>query len=77
MPNYFNSLSLRDQLAQLGKCEFMEHSEFADEANYLRGKKLVVVGGGWLGITVAKKFDLMDDFHCTLVDPKEYFEDNT
>ena len=39
--------------------------------------RVVVVGGGWLGITVAKKFDLMDDFHCTLVDPKEYFEDNT
>ena len=35
MPNYFNSLSLRDQLAQLGKCEFMDLSEFADEANAL------------------------------------------
>ena len=50
MPNYFNSLSLRDQLAQLGKCEFMDLSEFADEANYLRGKKLVVVGCGSQGL---------------------------
>ena len=50
MANYFNSLSLRDQLAQLGKCEFMDLSEFADEANYLKGKKLVVVGCGSQGL---------------------------
>ncbi len=28
MANYFNTLSLRDQLDQLGKCRFMDSSEF-------------------------------------------------
>ena len=28
MSNYFNQLSLRDQLHQLGQCRFMEASEF-------------------------------------------------
>lgn len=50
MANYFNSLSLRRQLEQLGKCEFMDPAEFADEANYLKGKKLVVVGCGSQGL---------------------------
>ncbi len=50
MANYFNTLSLREQLAQLGKCEFMDPAEFADEANYLKGKKLVVVGCGSQGL---------------------------
>ena len=49
MANYFNSLPLRQQLAQLGKCEFMDPAEFSDEANYLKGKKLVVVGCGSQG----------------------------
>ena len=50
MANYFNTLSLRQQLAQLGQCEFMDPAEFADEANYLKGKKLVVVGCGSQGL---------------------------
>ncbi|MFT5013690.1 MAG: ketol-acid reductoisomerase [Patiriisocius sp.] len=50
MANYFNSLSLREQLAQLGKCEFMALSEFADGAGYLKGKKLVIVGCGAQGL---------------------------
>ncbi|MBT4163056.1 MAG: ketol-acid reductoisomerase [Gammaproteobacteria bacterium] len=50
MANYFNSLSLRQQLAQLGKCEFMDPAEFVDEANYLKGKKLVVIGCGSQGL---------------------------
>lgn len=50
MANYFNSLSLRQQLEQLGKCEFMDPAEFADEANYLKGKKLVVIGCGSQGL---------------------------
>jgi ketol-acid reductoisomerase len=50
MANYFNTLSLRQQLAQLGKCEFMDPAEFADEANYLEGKKLVVIGCGSQGL---------------------------
>lgn len=50
MANYFNSLPLRLQLAQLGKCEFMDPAEFADGANYLKGKKLVIVGCGAQGL---------------------------
>jgi ketol-acid reductoisomerase len=50
MANYFNSLTLREQLEQLGKCEFMDPKEFTDEANYLKGKKLVVVGCGSQGL---------------------------
>ena len=48
MANYFNTLNLRQQLAQLGKCRFMTRDEFADEASYLKGKKVVIVGCGAL-----------------------------
>jgi ketol-acid reductoisomerase len=37
MANYFNSLPLR--LQQLGVCEFMDQSEFADGIKALKGKK--------------------------------------
>jgi ketol-acid reductoisomerase len=37
MGNYFNSLSLRQQLEQLGVCEFMDQSEFADGVSALKG----------------------------------------
>lgn len=50
MANYFNSLSLRDQLAQLGKCRFMDKAEFADGVNALKGKKIVIVGCGAQGL---------------------------
>jgi ketol-acid reductoisomerase len=50
MANYFNTLPLREQLAQLGKCEFMSPSEFSDGANYLLGKKLVIIGCGSQGL---------------------------
>ncbi len=50
MANYFNTLSLRDQLAQLGKCRFMEASEFADGVSALKGKKIVIVGCGAQGL---------------------------
>ena len=50
MANYFNTLSLRDQLAQLGQCEFMHASEFSDGVSALKGKKLVVVGCGSQGL---------------------------
>ncbi|GAB5413045.1 MAG: ketol-acid reductoisomerase [Congregibacter sp.] len=48
--NYFNTLPLRLQLAQLGKCRFMDSSEFADGVEKLRGKKLVIVGCGAQGL---------------------------
>ncbi len=48
--NYFNSLPLREQLAQLGQCEFMDPSEFTEGVDVLRGKKLVIVGCGAQGL---------------------------
>mgnify|MGYP001061481408 FL=1 len=50
MANYFNSLSLRDQLTQLGKCRFMEPAEFSDGVTALKGKKIVIVGCGAQGL---------------------------
>ncbi len=50
MTNYFNTLSLRDQLAQLGKCRFMDASEFSDGIGVLKGKKVVIVGCGAQGL---------------------------
>ena len=50
MANYFNTLALREQLAQLGKCEFMDQAEFSDGVSYLAGKKLVVIGCGSQGL---------------------------
>jgi len=48
--NYFNTLPLRLQLQQLGKCRFMDRSEFADGVDKLRGKKMVIVGCGSQGL---------------------------
>ena len=50
MSNYFNTLALRQQLEQLGKCRFMEASEFEDGVNALKGKKIVIVGCGAQGL---------------------------
>ncbi len=50
MANYFNTLSLRDQLTQLGKCRFMEADEFSDGVSALKGKKIVIVGCGAQGL---------------------------
>ncbi len=50
MTNYFNTLSLRDKLTQLGKCRFMENGEFADGVSVLKGKKIVIVGCGAQGL---------------------------
>jgi len=50
MANYFNTLNLRNQLAQLGKCRFMARDEFADGASFLKGKKVVIVGCGAQGL---------------------------
>ncbi|MEM6515857.1 MAG: ketol-acid reductoisomerase [Bacteroidota bacterium] len=50
MSNYFNTLPLREQLAQLGKCRFMDASEFENGVNALKGKKIVIVGCGAQGL---------------------------
>jgi ketol-acid reductoisomerase len=50
MANYFNTLPLREQLNQLGVCEFMDRSEFANGVEALKGKKIVIVGCGAQGL---------------------------
>lgn len=50
MANYFNTLPLRIQLEELGKCRFMDRSEFADGCDFLKGKKIVIVGCGAQGL---------------------------
>ncbi|WP_299433057.1 ketol-acid reductoisomerase [uncultured Maribacter sp.] len=50
MANYFNTLSLRDKLTQLGKCRFMESTEFSDGVSALKGKKVVIIGCGAQGL---------------------------
>ena len=50
MTNYFNTLSLREQLAQLGKCRFMDPSEFSDGVKALKDKKIVIIGAGAQGL---------------------------
>ena len=49
MSNYFNSLPLRTQLQELGKCRFMDPSEFEAGVAPLAGKKLVIIGCGAQG----------------------------
>ncbi|MDT8399976.1 MAG: ketol-acid reductoisomerase [Pseudomonadales bacterium] len=48
--NYFNTLPLRLQLDQLGKCRFMDKSEFSNGIDKLRGKKIVILGCGAQGL---------------------------
>jgi ketol-acid reductoisomerase len=50
MANYFNSLSLREQLAQLGKCRFMKREEFSDGCNFIKDWNIVIVGCGAQGL---------------------------
>ena len=50
MANYFNQLSLRQQLHQLAQCRFMESSEFEEGITALKGKNIVIVGCGAQGL---------------------------
>ncbi len=50
MANYFNTLPLREQLAELGKCRFMHLDEFDEGVDALRGKKMVIIGCGAQGL---------------------------
>ncbi len=50
MENYFNTLSLRNQLAQLGKCSLMDPAEFNGGVAALENKKIVIVGCGAQGL---------------------------
>jgi ketol-acid reductoisomerase len=48
--NYFNSLPLRLQLEELAKCRFMEAEEFSQGVDYIRDKKIVIIGCGAQGL---------------------------
>ena len=50
MSNYFNSLPHRIKVQELGKCDFMQNSEFADGVNQLLNKKIVIIGCGAQGL---------------------------
>ncbi|NND61701.1 MAG: ketol-acid reductoisomerase [Flavobacteriaceae bacterium] len=50
MENYFNTLTLREKLEQLGKCRFMDASEFDKGIDALAHKKVVIVGCGAQGL---------------------------
>ena len=47
--NYFNTLTLAQKLEQLGRCRFMDRSEF-NGVEALKGKKVVIVGCGAQGL---------------------------
>lgn len=47
--NYFNTLPLRRQIEELSQCRFMDSAEF-DGVEYLKGKKVVIVGCGAQGL---------------------------
>ncbi len=47
--NYFNSLPFRRQIEELSNCRFMDSNEF-NGVEYLKGKKIVIVGCGAQGL---------------------------
>ena len=47
--NYFNTLSLRDKIKQLGTCRFMSKDEF-NGVEKLKGKKIIIIGCGAQGL---------------------------
>jgi len=48
--NYFNSIGLKEQLDQLGRCRFMGASEFTDGIKKVAGQNFVIVGCGAQGL---------------------------
>ncbi|MBQ4891297.1 ketol-acid reductoisomerase [Shewanella sp. MMG014] len=50
MANYFNSLNLRQQLAQLAQCRFMDRNEFNDGCNFIKDWNIVILGCGAQGL---------------------------
>ena len=48
--NYFNTLSLKLKLEELGTCRFMEASEFSNGINAAKDLKIVIVGCGAQGL---------------------------
>lgn len=50
MSNYFNSLPHRLKVQELGKCDFMQSTEFSEGVKALKGKKIVIIGCGAQGL---------------------------
>ena len=50
MANYFNQLTLREKIQQLGKCRFMNSTEFSDGIKAIDDKIIVIVGCGAQGL---------------------------
>ncbi|GGI80501.1 ketol-acid reductoisomerase [Shewanella gelidii] len=50
MANYFNSLNLRQQLAQLSQCRFMDPAEFSEGCSYIKDWNIVILGCGAQGL---------------------------
>lgn len=50
MGNYFNRLSFREKLEQLGVCEFLDQSAFSKGVRKLKGKHVVILGCGAQGL---------------------------
>ncbi len=51
--NYFNTLPLRVQLEELGKCRFMDREEFANGVDYIRASSAngsINISGQGMGI---------------------------
>lgn len=48
--NYFNTLTMSSKLDQLGRCRFMQRSEFANGIAKIAKKKVVIVGCGAQGL---------------------------
>ena len=48
--NYFNSISMKQKLEEIGTCRFMDASEFANGIDAAKGKKIVIVGCGAQGL---------------------------
>lgn len=50
MSNYFNTLPHRLKVQELGKCDFMDSTAFANGVEKLKGKKIVIIGCGAQGL---------------------------
>jgi len=48
--NYFSSLPFRLKIDEIGKCRFMDASEFSKGTEALKGKKIVIIGCGAQGL---------------------------
>lgn len=48
--NYFSSLPFRLKIEEIGKCRFMDASEFSKGTEALKGKKIVIIGCGAQGL---------------------------